>query len=93
MTPPDTRGQGFVRSAGEFLTLGIQLALAVLVFFFLGRWLDEKFGTAPWLMIGGLFVGVTGGLFSFFRSALNLGAEQDREAEEERRKRDHGDQA
>jgi F0F1-type ATP synthase assembly protein I len=80
-------------NAGEFLTLGIQLALAVLVFFFLGRWLDEKFGTAPWLMIVGLFVGATGGLVSFFRSAMKMGAEQDREAEEERRKRDHGDQA
>jgi ATP synthase protein I len=93
MKTANTGGRGYVRSAGEFLTLGIQLALAVLVFFFLGRWLDEKFGTAPWLMIAGLFVGVTGGLISFFRSALSMGAEQDREAEEERRKRDHGDQA
>lgn len=89
---PDNRGAGFVRSAGEFLTLGIQLALAVLVFFFAGRWCDDTFGTAPWLMIAGLFIGVVGGMTSFFRSALKMGAEQDRKAEQERRNRDDGHQ-
>jgi F0F1-type ATP synthase assembly protein I len=93
MTTPDPGGKNFISSAGEFLTLGIQLALAVVLFFFLGRWADEQCGTTPWLMIAGLFVGVTGGLISFFRSALKMGAEEDREAEEERRKRDHGNQA
>jgi ATP synthase protein I len=91
--PPDGRGAGFVRSAGEFLTLGIQLALAVLVFFFVGRWCDEKLGTAPWLMIAGLTIGVVGGMISFFRSAIRMGAEEDRRAEQEHRNRDHGDQA
>jgi ATP synthase protein I len=58
-------------------------------FFFLGRWLDGLLGTAPWLMIGGLAVGITGGLIHFFRTAIAFGKKQDQEAEEERRYRDH----
>lgn len=56
-----------------FLTLGMQLALPVVVFFFLGRWLDQKFETAPWLMIAGLAIGTIGGFIKFFRTVLSLG--------------------
>jgi F0F1-type ATP synthase assembly protein I len=64
---------------GPFLTLGLQLALSVVVFFFLGRWLDDQFNTAPWLMIAGLAIGITGGFISFFRTVLALGKKEDRE--------------
>jgi F0F1-type ATP synthase assembly protein I len=64
--------------------MGIQLALAVVVFFFVGRWLDGKLGTAPWLMLAGLLVGIAGGLTKFLRAALALGKEANRDAEEER---------
>jgi F0F1-type ATP synthase assembly protein I len=74
---------------GPFLTLGIQLALAVVVFFFLGRWLDTLLGTAPWLMIGGLVAGITGGLIHFFRTAIALGKKQDERAEEQRAHREN----
>lgn len=70
---------------GPFLTLGLQLAIGVVVFFFLGQWLDSRFGTSPWLMIVGIFIGVVGGLISFIRTAMRLGREED---EEERRKRE-----
>jgi F0F1-type ATP synthase assembly protein I len=74
---------------GPFLTLGIQLAIAVVMFFFLGRWLDSLLGTTPWLMIGGLFLGTVGGLIHFFRTAVALGKQQDEEAREQRALRDH----
>jgi F0F1-type ATP synthase assembly protein I len=69
-------------ATGTYLTLGLQLAIAVTVFFFLGRWADEKFGSAPWGMLVGLAVGITGGFIKFFRTALTLGREADREARE-----------
>lgn len=56
------------RDAGPFLTLGIQLALSVVAFFFLGRWLDGLWGTAPWLMLAGLLLGAAGGFVQFFRT-------------------------
>jgi len=65
---------------GPFLTLGLQLAASVVVFFFLGRWLDSVFDTTPWLMIGGLVVGAAGGFISFFRTVIALGKREEREA-------------
>ncbi len=62
---------------GPFLTIGIQLAASVVVLFFLGRWLDDRFGTAPWLMLAGLFLGIVGGMIKFFRSAIELGRQED----------------
>jgi F0F1-type ATP synthase assembly protein I len=70
---------------GPFLTLGLQLAIAVVVFFFLGRWVDSKLGTAPWCMLAGLALGIIGGFVQFFRTAIALGEREDKEAEEERK--------
>ncbi len=67
-------------SAGPYLTLGIQLALTVVVMFFAGRWCDEKFSTAPWLMIAALFAGCTGGLIKFIRTVNDLAKQDDERA-------------
>jgi F0F1-type ATP synthase assembly protein I len=64
--------------------MGAQLALAVLLCGFLGRWLDGELGTAPWLMIVGLAVGVLGGFVKFIRTAMALGRKADDEAEHHR---------
>jgi F0F1-type ATP synthase assembly protein I len=61
-----------VRSIGPLLSAGIQLAITVVAMFFIGRWLDGKFGTAPWLMIVGGLIGSAGGLISFIRTALEV---------------------
>jgi F0F1-type ATP synthase assembly protein I len=66
-----------LRGFAPFLTLGIQLALAVVVFFFLGKWLDGRFNTSPWLMFGGLIIGVVGGMVKFITSVMKLGQQQD----------------
>jgi len=65
---------------GPYLTLGLQLALSVVVFFFLGRWLDDTWGTTPWLTVAGLVIGVAGGFIKFFKTALELGRRADEEA-------------
>jgi len=74
---------------GPFLTLGLQLAITVVVCFFLGRWLDSLFGTAPWLMLAGLALGVIGGIISFYRTASRLGKEEDRETVERKAKHEN----
>ena len=55
-----------------FLALGMQLAAAVVVFFFIGKYVDRRFGTEPWGTIAGLLVGSTGGFIKFFKTALRL---------------------
>ena len=82
---PGGSGKKISSQFGPFLTLGLQLAISVVAFFFLGRWLDERFGTAPWLMILGLAVGAVGGFTSFFRTVIALGKKEEKEAEERRR--------
>lgn len=86
--PSPTRPGGkqrWVEELGPYLTMGIQLALGVVVFFFLGRWLDGALGTSPWLMIAGLVLGSVGGLVKFLRDAAALGRRANDEAKERRR--------
>lgn len=74
-------------AAGTYLTLGLQLAVAVTGFFFLGRWVDEHWGIAPWGMLLGLGAGITGGFIKFFRTAMALGRDADEEAQERKEER------
>jgi F0F1-type ATP synthase assembly protein I len=43
-------------------TISFQLAGSVLLGVFLGRYLDHWLGTTPWLMVAGLFLGLTAGI-------------------------------
>jgi F0F1-type ATP synthase assembly protein I len=72
---------------GSFLTMGIQLAAGVIVFFFIGYWLDGKFGTSPWCALGGAALGAAGGLTKFVRDALSLGKKADEELKLARKSR------
>ena len=47
--------------------VGFELAGVVAVMTLGGWWLDGKFGTRPWLMIIGLVISVTGGLYNLWR--------------------------
>ncbi len=79
---------GALRGFAPFLTLGIQLALSVVVFFFIGKWLDGRFNTSPWLMFGGLLIGVVGGMVKFITAVMKLGQQQDAlDAERKRQKK------
>jgi F0F1-type ATP synthase assembly protein I len=46
-----------IPGAAEYAGLGLQFAGAILLFLFTGRWLDEKLGTGPWLLMLGVFMG------------------------------------
>ena len=76
---PGSGRQWWSRELGPFLTLGMQLAISVVGFFFIGRWIDGKLNTEPWFMLVGLCIGVAGGFVKFFRTASRLGKESDRE--------------
>jgi F0F1-type ATP synthase assembly protein I len=66
-----------LRDTAPFLTLGIQLAITVIAFFFAGKYADDYFGTKPWLMIGGVLVGSVGGLIKFFRTVIELSSNEE----------------
>jgi F0F1-type ATP synthase assembly protein I len=83
-TPRHDSGGTWIREFGPYLTIGMQLAIAVVGFFFVGRWLDDIFGTSPWLMIVGLTLGTVGGFISFFRSAISMVKKEDEQEQESR---------
>ena len=60
------------RDVGPYLTLGIQLAAAVVFFFLIGWWLDTRMGTSPTFELIGLSLGFVGGMIKFFRSAAEM---------------------
>jgi F0F1-type ATP synthase assembly protein I len=75
---PETSGPGgWLGAAGPYLTMGMELAIAVVGMFFIGRWIDGLCGCTPWGMFIGLAIGVVGGFIRFIRRALDLGRAED----------------
>jgi F0F1-type ATP synthase assembly protein I len=68
-------GQAY-RDFAPYLTLGFQLAAAVIAFFLLGWWLDTRYGTSPTFKLIGLLLGSIGGMIKFFKSVSKLTKEK-----------------
>ena len=71
-----SRGTHFYREVAPYFGLGIQLAIAVVVFYLIGHWLDERYGTSPWLGLVGLFLGSLGGFIKFFKTVSDLSKDE-----------------
>ena len=61
--------------------VGLQFAASILLFLFGGMWLDRKLGTAPWLLIAGVFVGGGAGFWSMYRRLVVAPREKKQEEE------------
>lgn len=68
-------------SPAVYAGLGLQFALAILLFTFAGQWLDRRLGTEPWLLLVGVFAGAGGGFYSIYRRLM-----ADLRRDEERRR-------
>ncbi len=66
---PEGREQ--LKVAGRVGAIGLELAIAIVIGYFGGRWLDGKLGTSPWLMWIGLGLGLVAGFRSLYRLARN----------------------
>ncbi len=73
-----------LREAGPYLGLGMQLAFTMLFFVGLGYFIDRRFGTLPWFLIGGAVVGMTAVFIQLFRVSAEMSAQA--KADRERRK-------
>ena len=59
--------------SGGNASLGITYGATVLVFVGLGWWLDDRFGTSPWLLIVGMLLGSVGGIVSLVKKVPPVG--------------------
>jgi ATP synthase protein I len=69
--------------AGAYAGLGLQFAVSILVFLFIGQWLDRKFGTAPILLIAFVFLGGGAAFYSIYRKLMGM-QEREEQAKRER---------
>jgi F0F1-type ATP synthase assembly protein I len=53
--------------AAQFMGLGLQFVLSLLLFLYLGQWVDGKLGTSPLFLILGVFTGATAAFYSMYR--------------------------
>jgi len=63
----DRRFANWIRYSG----IGFELAGAVAGFALLGYWIDRRYGTSPWGILGGVCVGLIGGLYNLVKQSLD----------------------
>lgn len=56
-----------IQALGSLGNIGFIVAAAVLLGWFVGTWLDRKLGTAPWLMLACLILGLAGAAVECWR--------------------------
>lgn len=66
-------------SPSSFAGAGAQFVLAILLFLYIGKWLDSRLGTSPWLLMIGVFVGAAAGFYSFYRRIMASSRERNDE--------------
>lgn len=79
--------QPYWKGFGSYGSVGLELALSVLVGLFGGRWLDSKLGTAPWLTWIGLGFGIVAGYRSIWRALKQANREAKKADERDREAR------
>jgi ATP synthase protein I len=57
--------------ASALMGLGLQFVVAILACLYAGMWLDRKLGTAPWMLVLGVFVGAGAGFYAMYRVILS----------------------
>jgi F0F1-type ATP synthase assembly protein I len=86
---PDSRGgskaeqedRRQARAWGRSTGVGLQFAASVVFFFFLGRWIDGRFGTSPWGVLVGVFGGTAAAFYGMYHRLM-----RDLERDEKERK-------
>jgi F0F1-type ATP synthase assembly protein I len=62
--------------------VGVQFAASILLFLWLGQWVDTRLGTTPWGVLLGVFTGAGGAFYAIYRKLMAA-----QRADEERRKK------
>jgi F0F1-type ATP synthase assembly protein I len=74
-------GAGSLGAAGKYVGLGFQMMLSILLFLWIGQWVDRWAGTKGLFMLLGVFVGAGASFYSMYKSLM---ADQAREEAAER---------
>jgi F0F1-type ATP synthase assembly protein I len=56
----------------EYVQFGLQLGLTMALPVLLGVWLDSRYGTGPWFMLAGVFLGFISMMWTIVKTAMEL---------------------
>lgn len=63
------QGQGGVLQALALTTtIGMELAISVVLGYYGGKFLDTKLATGPWLMLAGVILGLAAGILGVYKT-------------------------
>jgi len=79
---PEQRKQ--LRQAQRVASVGLEMAIAVVIGTLGGSWLDQRLGTRPWLALLGILFGVAAGFRGVLRVVRDHERRMKRQAERER---------
>lgn len=54
-------------SISSFVGVGLQFAIGIVLFLYLGKWVDSRLGTAPAFLIVGVFLGAGLSFYNLYR--------------------------
>ena len=77
------------KGIGSYSTVGLELALSILVGLFGGSWLDQKLHTSPWLTLLGFGFGLAAGARTVWRALQKANREALEQEEQDRKDRAH----
>jgi ATP synthase protein I len=63
-------GATSLRGAGKYAGLGIQFVVAILLFLWIGQWVDRRLGTEPIFLYVGVFTGAGAAFYSMYRGLM-----------------------
>ncbi|MCC7323510.1 MAG: AtpZ/AtpI family protein [Gemmatimonadaceae bacterium] len=66
----DSADARLARSAAKYGGVGLQFAASILLFLYAGQWVDRRFGTKPWGILIGVFVGAGAAFYSMYRRLM-----------------------
>ncbi|HEY1952621.1 MAG TPA: AtpZ/AtpI family protein [Gemmatimonadaceae bacterium] len=66
-------------SGADFAGIGIQFAAVIVVFVFIGQWLDRRFGDTGMFTIALVFVGAAGAFYNMYRKVSAAQKKDDEE--------------
>jgi F0F1-type ATP synthase assembly protein I len=55
----------------------MQFVVALLLFLYLGQWVDRRLGTSPVFLLIGIFVGAGGSFYAMYRKLMAAQARED----------------
>ena len=66
-----------LRKTASLSTVGLELGLSIAVGYLAGDWLDGRFGTAPYCMIGFVLLGSAAGFMALYRALKRARKDED----------------